>query len=866
MLSLIIRAQADPAWHTLQRNVPAAVSKLTALNRYPLAGEMHLAIGLPVTDPAALKSFLDDLYNPGSPQYRQYLTPEQFTARFGPSEAAYVKVIEFARSNHLAIVGTHANRMLLEVKASPADVEQAFQVHLNWYQHPSEARQFFAPDREPSIPADVPILHISGLDNFQLPRSQLKYSALTNSVTHVGTGPNNYGYMGTDFRNAYVPGLTNTGAGQSVGLVEFDGYYPTDIARYNADAHINNNVVLSNVLINGYSGAASVNNVEVALDIEMALAMAPGLARILVYEETYPNTNATLADLLFNRIATDNGAKQISCSWVVPTDATTEQIFQEYAAQGQSFFNAAGDSGALLGEISPPADDPYITQVGGTTLTTSSAGGPWQSEVVWNNNGGASSGGVSDVYPIPAWQESVDFTGTGGSPYYRNFPDVSLVADQVFIVANNGQAQSVGGTSCAAPLWAGLTALINQQAAVTGKSSVGFINPAIYRLYGQNNYTANFHDISVGNNVIATTVQQFTSGIGYDLCTGVGTPIGNELINSLLATPDPLVVTPQSTVYITGPAGGPFNIRSATLTLTNTGSASLNWAVLNPDNWLTLSTNNGTLAGHGSAPNLGLTLNSAANALSPGVYDTTLWFTNLNTHLAQALHVALSVGQSLPLNGGFEAGDFSDWILTGDNSTYDFVDNGSVLPFTAHSGFYFMSLGEPTLPMATLFQNIPTFAGQPYSLTFYFANPDIGGGTAPNEFSVSWNGTTLSDQVNVGTLNTWNARQFNVLATNTVSTLTFAAYNLNSFFGIDDVSLTALPLPNLTAMVQNGNRLNLAWNTTAGFNYQLQSNTNLTGKNWIPLGPSVNASSSTLSSSDTITANSSKFYRVVLQP
>jgi len=820
---------------------------------------MQLAIGLPVTDPSALKVFLDDLYNPSSPQYHQYLTPDQFTARFGPSADAYQKVIQFAQSNHLQITGKHSNRMLLEVKATVSEIEKVFHVRLNTYQHPTENRTFFAPDREPSIPAGVPILHISGLDNFQLPKSRLKNSPSTNTVTRVGTGPGNKGYMGKDFRNAYVPGVTNTGAGQTVALLEFDGYNATDITQYKTYAHITNNIILSRVLLNGFNGSAGNNNSEVALDIEMAMAMAPGLTRIVVYEEAYPYNDAPAADILLNRIATDNSAKQISCSWVVPLDATSEQIFQQYASQGQTFFSASGDSGAMVGDIVQPSDDPYIIQVGGTTLTTLGAGGPWLGEVVWNNNGGGSSGGVSHVYPIPSWQTGVDLTGTGGSTSFRNFPDVSLVAD-------NGQPETVGGTSCSAPLWAGINALINQQAAATGKPSVGFLAPAIYRLYSQNNYTSNFHDIYLGNSVISNSVQQFQSLIGYDLCTGVGTPIGNVLMNSLLASPDPLLITPQSTLYMNGPAGGPFNVTSGTLTITNTSSSSLNWAVINPYGWLSVSSTNGVLAAHGSVTNFGVALNAGANGLSAGTYDATLWFTNLTTHIAQSLHVALTVGPSLPLNGGFEEGDFFDWILTGDNGANNFVDDGTYTGFTSHTGFYFMTMGEQSLPMATLFQQMPTFAGQPYSLTFYLLNPDSGFGTSPNEFSVSWNGTTLYDQANVATLNSWTRMKYNVLATNTLSTVTFGAYNTNTYFAIDDVSLTALPQPTFVSRTLSGSTLNLTWSTINGFNYQLQSSTNLSANNWINVGPLSNATSSTQSGSDTVTPNSRNFYRVILQP
>ena len=121
-------------------------------------------------------------------------------------------------------------------------------------------------------------------------------------------------------------------------------------------------------------------------------------------------------------------------------------------AQGQSFFQASGDSGAYKGAIMPPADDPNVTVVGGTSLTTTGAGGAWQSETTWPGSGG----GISTTWPIPSYQQTAAMTAAGGSGSMRNIPDVALVAAaQIFLICNNGQWMEVGGTSAAAPLWAG---------------------------------------------------------------------------------------------------------------------------------------------------------------------------------------------------------------------------------------------------------------------------------------------------------------------------------------------------------------------------------------------------------------------------
>jgi subtilase family serine protease len=174
-----------------------------------------------------------------------------------------------------------------------------------------------------------------------------------------------------------------------------------------------------------------------------AAYMAPGLSKVMVYEGSNPN------DIL-NRMATDNLAQQLSSSWgFSPINATTEQIFKQYIAQGQSFFQASGDSGAYKGSIMSPSDDPNVTVVGGASLTTAGQGGPWQSESTWSGSGG----GISTTYPIPSYQQGLNMAANGGSATMRNIPDVALTAAvQMFLIQSNGHAVAVGGTSAAAPL------------------------------------------------------------------------------------------------------------------------------------------------------------------------------------------------------------------------------------------------------------------------------------------------------------------------------------------------------------------------------------------------------------------------------
>ena len=640
MLLLFTTPGSGVERQVLRGYVPAAVARLSLMpvGRLPATNRLTLAIGLPLRNTNALSKLLQDMYDPASPQFHRYLTPEQFTEQFGPTRQDYDAVMQFAKSHGLEITATHSNRVLLDVAGQVADIEEAFQVTLRTYPHPREQRVFYAPDVEPSLDLAVPVLHISGLDNYVVPHpmyvKKIPVGNATGPTPAAGSGPSGT-YMGNDFRAAYVPGAPLNGSGQVVGLLEFDSYYTNDITAYESQAGLPN-VPLKNVLLDGFGGTPGYNNVEVALDIDMAICMAPGLSAVITYE-------GYLTDSILNRMATDNLAKQLSASWTYGIDALTEQIFQQFAVQGQSFFNASGDYDAWVGYIYPPCDDPYITIVGGTTLTTTGPGGSWVSETVWNwGNGTGSGGGISTTYPIPTWQQGIDMTANHGSTAMRNIPDVALTADNVFVIADDGFSYSIGGTSAATPLWAGFIALVNQQAVASGNSLVGFINPAIYLIGVEPDYASAFHDITTGNNVWYYSSDLFYAVPGYDLCTGWGTPAGTNLIKAL-AMPEPLQITPRTGFSATGGPGGPFNVTSQTFTLTNVGAATLDWTLANTSLWFSASPSGGTLTQGGPATIVTASLTSAAYNLPAGVYAASIRFINLNDVFVQSRQFTLTV-------------------------------------------------------------------------------------------------------------------------------------------------------------------------------------------------------------------------------
>lgn len=532
-----VNAASQPA-RKLSGHVPDAVRTLKPIAPAAATDRVRLALGLPLRNTEELHALLAALQSPASPSYRHFLTPEEFTERFGPTEADYKAVEDFALASGLTVTARHANRLVLDVEGAAPDVGHAFGLTLGRYQHPTEARTFIAPDGDPSVPAGLAIRHVAGLSDFARPRPLFRKNpaALLKPRATNGSGPSS-NYMGTDFRNAYVPGSPLTGAGQTVGLLQYDGYSATDITYYYTLAGIAP-IPLNNVLVDDATGDPSGDGgeVEVCLDIQMVASMAPGVTAITCFIAPNPSP---WVDLLNSMVAHPE-IKQFSCSWGGgDPDPTAEDVFLQMQAQGQSFFNATGDSDAFStsNPIEFPSDSTNITQVGATTLTMSGAGASYISETVWQwGDDVGSSGGVSTNYRLPSWQQGISMVTNKGSTAWRNVPDVAAVGDDVYVRADAADQTGTGGTSCAAPLWAGFMALVNQQAASNGLPPVGFLNPSVYAIGKSAKFAQAFHDITTGNNTNSSSKTKYYAVTGYDLCTGWGTPNGTNLI-AILASP-----------------------------------------------------------------------------------------------------------------------------------------------------------------------------------------------------------------------------------------------------------------------------------------------------------------------------------------
>jgi subtilase family serine protease len=622
-------AQSVTTRHVRER---VRTGELAPTGRLPQNQVLQLDLVLPLRDPAGLTRFLSDVYNPQSPSYRHFVTPAQFTARFGPTQEQYDEVVNFARSNGLQVVGGSRDGMEVQVKGTVQAIETAFHVSMNTYQHPTESRTFFGTDREPSPNLSFNLWHVSGLDNYSIPKplyvKKADFAAAhgvypEQVVSHAttGSGPS-ASFLGSDMRAAYATGTSLTGSGQNLGLLEFVGTDLADLNTYYTNVHQTNSVPITLLSTDGTStsclASQGCDDTEQTLDMTQALGMAPGLASLVMYIGS-SDTAMISAMTTHNPLPTT-----IGCSWGwTPADPSTlNPYFQKMASQGQNFFAASGDSSTWSSRNEAwPADNAYVVSVGGTDLTTSGAAGPWASETAWVDSGG----GISpDNIAIPSWQQlsGVINSSNRGSTTLRNGPDVSANANFTFYVCADQTtctANSYGGTSFAAPMWAGFIALVNQQLVSSGQSTIGFINPTIYSQNVTSSYATNFHDITSG------TSGSFSAVTGYDLVTGWGSP-KPALITALSGPPVAgfsLSASPSSVTILQGNSG------SSTITSTVSGgfNSAVSLTASGQPTGVTVGFSPTSITGTGNST-MSITV---ASTTSPGTYPITVTGTSGST-------------------------------------------------------------------------------------------------------------------------------------------------------------------------------------------------------------------------------------------
>jgi fibronectin type 3 domain-containing protein len=574
----IVKVNPDGS-KVLPNHIPREVALgLAQKSAHAKAGQMlNLRIVLPSKDPAGLDSFIKQLYDPKSPNFHKFLTPAQFALLYGASSTDSAIVTQYLNSKGLTISKQSRNGIILTVTGPVSSVESAFKESINNYA--LNGKTYFAPEVNPTIPAQIvgKIDAIVGMDNVTQFKPHYQQKMMMSVVKKLqaktagaanGNVPLKPAFSGPD--NTLIPvditagynlnSVSSNGSGQTLGLYEMDGYTASDITLYENIYNLPH-VPLTNVYTDGADGTAGVNALEDVLDIDLAVAVAPGLSGIIVYE--VPDSTANWLDQ-WDKIAEDDLASTISASWGLYEAAFSydHTIFSQLAAQGQTVFASAGDAGAYdncttsntpppcvggVLSVDDPASDPYVTGVGISALSAN-GNGTYNSETASLYGGG----GISSVFSIPSYQAPMAALApqpaSKVSTTMRNVPDVVLTADpstlyQIFVTTSGctppGCFYEVWGSSAASPEWAAFIARVNQGRVAQGQAVIGFMNPAIYQIAQSSDYGSAFHDIVSGNNSF------YPAESGYDDAVGLGSFNGLNLYNELLgpAAPAGLIAT-----------------------------------------------------------------------------------------------------------------------------------------------------------------------------------------------------------------------------------------------------------------------------------------------------------------------------------
>jgi kumamolisin len=508
------------------RIAPPQDAPLTALDdRTP----MHVIVTLPLGDEAGAAAFVKSVSDPASKLYGHYLTPAEFGARFGGDAATYESVRQWGSSHGLTVSKPISARSSVTFGGTAGQFAALFNTHFASFPTPDFHGRVMT--QTPVLPAGLAgrVEGVIGLEDAG--RSAMLARPAKAPVRNVGTGID--GYAPSDIRTAYdIPAQKNEAQTEVLALFEQAGFPASDLKTYEKQYKLPD-VSVQSISVNGSGFGINGTTIEADLDMEAALGMNPSLKQILVYIDSYTNDDfqTGLLDSL-KQIAEDNKASVVSISYGQdeaeqgdPAIAAEGTALTQLAAQGISVFVSAGDYGAggFDGGLNvfDPASQPYVTGAGGTALTVD-AHENWSSEIVWNDINGATGGGVSAYWPIPSYQlvkgKSVAVKN-GGSSTMRNVPDIASDASDMtpysMYCQSGGGWFGEGGTSFAAPTWAGMTTVVNADRVNLGLARVGFFNPLIYKLGVREK---KFHDIVSGNN----GDPGYKAGKGYDNDTGFG--------------------------------------------------------------------------------------------------------------------------------------------------------------------------------------------------------------------------------------------------------------------------------------------------------------------------------------------------------
>jgi subtilase family serine protease len=641
-----VATPAEPAGAVVISATPIRVGEApfvprTALPLGPVAASsvMTVDVVLEPRDPAALASYANAVSTPGSPLYRHYLAAGAFPAMFGPRAATIESVAKWLRGQGLRPEAISSDHLYFRITATAAQLEHAFSVDLVRYR--LGGRIVYTNTAGPLFGRAVAgaIQDVIGLDNIELAQHEsmfpIKELLKPRSNPHVVTGgpqpcsaavtaaQDSDSYTADQLASAYkfssLYGDDDLGAGQEVALLELEPNLPSDISAYQSCYGTNTSVTYTEVDGGSGSGAGSG---EAALDIEDVVGLAPE-AEIDVYQA--PNSFAGIYDD-YGAIVSADTQQVVSTSWGLcePLRSSSLEkdenvLFETAAAQGQSVFAAAGDDGSedcysaddsdhLA--VDDPASQPYVTGVGGTTL---SALGPLPTQKAWNDSSrqtGASGGGLSSQWAMPFYQSGAPSSlhvinshssgtpcGASAGSYCREVADVSADADPYtgYLIYYDGSWGGIGGTSGAAPLWAAFMALTNASTGCGG-TAVGFANPDLYKIAGSSSYSTTFSDITAGNNDYTPSGNLgglYRAGTGYDMASGLGTPIGSGL-------PAALCAVSGDTVTVTNPGRQTTEVgtkASLQITATDSDGLSLTYSSSGLPDGLKLNATTGLITG-----------------------------------------------------------------------------------------------------------------------------------------------------------------------------------------------------------------------------------------------------------------------------
>jgi len=471
---------------------------------------------------------------------RHHLSREEFAKAHGASADDLAKVRRFAAEFGLEVKEESPARRSVVLRGTVGAFSRAFETKLERYEHPTKG-SYRGRTGTLTIPTELAsaIEGVFGLDD--RPQAKPHFRIRSEAAGKLQPHAQHASYDPTQVAQAYDFPTGAAGSNQSIALIELGGgFKPADLTAFFSKLKLSSPKVTA-IGVDGGSntptGDPSGPDGEVELDIEVVGSIAPG-AQIGVYFA--PNTDQGFLDALTTAIH-DTSLKPsvISISWGGAENTWTQQAMnafdsaaQDAATMGITIFAASGDDGATDGdphgnlEVDFPASCPQMTGCGGTKLVLS--GGAIKSEVAWNElseQEGATGGGVSQTFPLPVWQQNANVPKAPNKQAGRGVPDVAGNADPTtgYNVVVDGAGTVIGGTSAVAPLWAGLTALLNQSLG----QPIGFLNPLLY----SHGAAATFHDIVSGNN------GGYTSLPGWDPCTGLGSPDGKKLLTALGGNP-----------------------------------------------------------------------------------------------------------------------------------------------------------------------------------------------------------------------------------------------------------------------------------------------------------------------------------------